>query len=205
MSYANLIRAAYYPQLWHNARGISTAATPTVTPCCTRTSARARPRFPFSPNGAVTRRTPLIRSTTTSSRIANGPANATNTNQFTQMEANFSLFWGLSVQTWVQILVPDNTPFDQFLESNPDAFMSLGDTSEALLVDDLLNCTTPTPAQLLPRARPVQARSRRGRAHRRDRRGRRGGNGNAAPAERVSPAIRIRCSAWTSSSRRTSR
>src|SRR5207245_571251 len=76
--------------------------------------------------------------------IGNGPASATDTNQFTQMEGNFSLFWGLSVDLWVQILVPDNTPFDQFLEANPDAFMSLGDTSEQLLVDDLLNCTSVT-------------------------------------------------------------
>ena len=30
-----------------------------------------------------------------------------NTNQFTQMEANFSLFWGLAVNAWIQILVPD--------------------------------------------------------------------------------------------------
>jgi len=42
------------------------------------------------------------------------------------------------VHAWVQILVPDNTPFDQFLDANPDAFLSLGDTSEPLLVDDLL-------------------------------------------------------------------
>jgi cytochrome c peroxidase len=75
--------------------------------------------------------------------IANGRSRPNNTNQFTQMEANFSLFWGLSVNLWVQILVPDDTPFDRCLEANPDAFMSLGDTSEVLLVDDLLSCTSP--------------------------------------------------------------
>jgi hypothetical protein len=60
------------------------------------------------------------------------------------MEGNFALFWGLSVHAWVQILVPDNTPFDQFLDRNPDLFMSLGDTTEALLVNDLTNCATAT-------------------------------------------------------------
>ena len=120
-----------------------------------------------------------IRSTTTCSRSPRGPAARTNTNQFTHMEANFSLFWGLGVHLWVQMLVPDDTPFDQFLEANPDAFMSLGDTSERLLVDDLLNCTTPGPAQLLQRARPVQARSERHRADERHRRGRRGRHADA--------------------------
>jgi hypothetical protein len=59
------------------------------------------------------------------------------------MEGNFSLFWGWGSTCGCSLLVPDATPFDQFLEANPEAFMSLGDTSERLLVDDLLNCTTP--------------------------------------------------------------
>ena len=42
-----------------------------------------------------------------------------NTNQFTQMEANFSLFFGLSVQAYEQLLIPDDTPFDRFMDANP--------------------------------------------------------------------------------------
>ena len=72
--------------------------------------------------------------------IADGAAVAANTNQFTQMEGNFSLFWGLSIQTWVKILIPDNTPFDQFLDANPGAFAALGEPGERGLVEDLLNC-----------------------------------------------------------------
>jgi cytochrome c peroxidase len=35
---------------------------------------------------------------------------------FTQIEANFSLFWGLAIQLYEATLVSDDTPFDQFLE-----------------------------------------------------------------------------------------
>ncbi len=34
---------------------------------------------------------------------------------FTQMEANFSLFWGLSIQLYEATLVSDQTPYDRFL------------------------------------------------------------------------------------------
>lgn len=34
---------------------------------------------------------------------------------FTQMEANFSLFWGLAIQLYEATLVADQTPFDRFL------------------------------------------------------------------------------------------
>jgi len=61
------------------------------------------------------------------------------------MEANFSLFWGLSVQTWVNILVPDDTPFDQFLDRNHGAFLTLGEPGEPALVEDQLNCGQATP------------------------------------------------------------
>ncbi|MCM2356638.1 MAG: hypothetical protein NDI77_00640 [Geobacteraceae bacterium] len=34
---------------------------------------------------------------------------------FTQMEANFSLFWGLAIQLYEATLIADQTPFDRFL------------------------------------------------------------------------------------------
>ncbi len=40
---------------------------------------------------------------------------------FTQMEANFSLFWGLAIQLYEATLVSDQSPFDRFLGGNPDA------------------------------------------------------------------------------------
>jgi cytochrome c peroxidase len=40
---------------------------------------------------------------------------------FTQMEANFSLFWGLAIQLYEATLVSDQSPFDQFLGEDPTA------------------------------------------------------------------------------------
>lgn len=41
--------------------------------------------------------------------------------EYTQMEYNFSLFFGLAVQAYESTLVSDNTPFDQFLGGNTTA------------------------------------------------------------------------------------
>ena len=45
--------------------------------------------------------------------------------QFTQVEANFSLFWGLAIQAYESTLVSDNARIDQFLEGNPQALSGL--------------------------------------------------------------------------------
>lgn len=50
-------------------------------------------------------------------QIVAGPATPGNTNQFTQMEANFSLFFGLAVQLYEMTLISGETPFDAFLEA----------------------------------------------------------------------------------------
>ena len=39
-----------------------------------------------------------------------------NTDEYTMMEANFSLFWGLAIQLYEATLIPDQTPFDVFME-----------------------------------------------------------------------------------------
>jgi hypothetical protein len=49
-----------------------------------------------------------------------GP-NPGDTNWFTQMEANFSLFFGMSFQIWSELLITDDTPFDRFMDANPTA------------------------------------------------------------------------------------
>ncbi|MHB8763913.1 MAG: cytochrome-c peroxidase [Deferrisomatales bacterium] len=43
---------------------------------------------------------------------------------FTQMEANFALFWGLAIQMYESTLVSDDTPFDRFLNGDPAALTS---------------------------------------------------------------------------------
>src|SRR6266478_4890348 len=75
--------------------------------------------------------------------LAAGAASPTDTNQFSQMEGNFSLFWGQSIHLWATILVPDDTPDDKFLDMNPDTGATNGETGEPLLVLDLPNCPNP--------------------------------------------------------------
>jgi len=145
VSYQELIQAAYFAKLWAN-------TNQHFNGCYTDGNAALHPNQCVG-TGVV----PILNADGTVSAtntadpfdgfvltLASGVALPNDTNQFRQIEANFPLFWGMSLHAWVQILVPDNTPFDQFLDANPDAFMSLGDTSEALLVDDLLNCTSAT-------------------------------------------------------------
>ena len=62
--------------------------------------------------------------------VAMGAASPTNTNQFTQAEANFSLFFGLSVQAYEQLLIPDDTPVDQFFDANPNAGHGVGEPGD---------------------------------------------------------------------------
>jgi cytochrome c peroxidase len=130
ISYRGLIRRAYHPLLWRNTNrhlnGCYTDGNPTLHP---NQCAASVPKDPF--DGYVL-------------SAATSPAAATDTNQFTQMEGNFSLFWGLSVNLWAQSLVPDDTPFDRFLDANPDAFRALGEPNEPGLVDDLPACTSAT-------------------------------------------------------------
>src|SRR5262249_52194030 len=45
-------------------------------------------------------------------------ASPTRPNQFTAMEFNFSLFMGLAVQEYEKTLIPNETPFDQFMEGD---------------------------------------------------------------------------------------
>lgn len=40
---------------------------------------------------------------------------------YSQMEANFSLFWGLSVKAYMETLVANNSPVDQFFDGNRTA------------------------------------------------------------------------------------
>jgi cytochrome c peroxidase len=45
----------------------------------------------------------------------------TGTNTYSQMEMNFSLFWGLAVQAYEQTLISDDAPIDRFFDGQPDA------------------------------------------------------------------------------------
>ena len=48
-----------------------------------------------------------------------------NTDEYSQMEYNFSMFWGVAIQMYESTLVSDNSRFDQFMEGNRQALTSL--------------------------------------------------------------------------------
>jgi len=54
---------------------------------------------------------------------------------FTQMEANFSLFWGLAIQTYESTLVSDDSPFDRFREGDINALSVQEQRGFELFVD----------------------------------------------------------------------
>jgi len=47
--------------------------------------------------------------------------NDSTTNEYTLMQYNFALFFGLAVQMYEATLVADNSPYDQFMDGNPSA------------------------------------------------------------------------------------
>jgi len=47
------------------------------------------------------------------------------TDEYSQMEYNFSMFWGVAIQMYESTLVSDNSRFDQFMEGNRQALTGL--------------------------------------------------------------------------------
>jgi cytochrome c peroxidase len=48
-----------------------------------------------------------------------------NTNEYSMMEYNFSMFWGVAIQAYESTLVSDSSRFDQFMEGNRTALTAL--------------------------------------------------------------------------------
>lgn len=59
---------------------------------------------------------------------------------FTQMEANFSLFFGLALLNYQSTLVTDETPFDHFAEGRKDALTAQQKRGLALFRSERVNC-----------------------------------------------------------------
>jgi cytochrome c peroxidase len=53
--------------------------------------------------------------------VALSANNAKAIQQFTHMEANFSLFWGLSIMVYEATLIPDDAPYDRYAAGNSSA------------------------------------------------------------------------------------
>lgn len=96
VSYSELIEQAFKPEFWMNA----TEHLESVDD----------PNDPF--DGVAL-------------EIVSGAADPADTNQYTQKEANMSLFFGLAVQAYTQILTPDDSPFDRFHDANPNEFLGI--------------------------------------------------------------------------------
>ena len=147
INYGGLIKRAYYDNLWTNTskhlNGCYTDGEPFKTLKLQIHPSQCDPtavKIPVLAEGAVNWDNPVDPFDNYVLKVASGPSAANNTDQFTQMEANFSLFFGLSLQSWVTMLMPDDTPFDRFMDDNPDAFVTFGEANETALVEDILSC-----------------------------------------------------------------
>jgi cytochrome c peroxidase len=63
----------------------------------------------------------IVTDTPSGPAIGPNPGGELAQNQFTQMQQNFSLFWGLSVGLYMSTLVSDQSPLDHFLAGNTAA------------------------------------------------------------------------------------
>jgi cytochrome c peroxidase len=61
-------------------------------------------------------------------------------NGFSQMESNFSLFFGLAVQLYEATLIADQTPFDRWLQGDPDALSESADRGRAIFFSGGAGC-----------------------------------------------------------------
>ncbi|HYY72506.1 MAG TPA: cytochrome c peroxidase [Candidatus Bathyarchaeia archaeon] len=148
ISYPALIRHAFYPALHSNTtqhlNGCYTDGRPDIHPNQCAAGSVAIPVLQTAADGTggvvVNSAADPFDNYVLQGPVA-GAALATDSNQFTQMEANFSLFWGQSLHLWASLLVPDDSPYDQFLDANPDTGATTGETGEPLLVLDIPNCS----------------------------------------------------------------
>lgn len=114
ISYGDLIRLSFIPGLWRNKTQhfFGTAAV-----CTSALNGVVEPEGCDPFDGYVL-------------AIRNGPTKPGGKNYFRQIEANFSLFFGQSLQIWQELLNPDDTPFDQFMDANPLAANAVAQPGE---------------------------------------------------------------------------
>ena len=146
ITYAALVRHSFYPALHGNTaahlNGCYTDGRADIHPNQCGTGSPAAAITVLDPDGTVNAHNndPFDGYVL---NIAGNAATATDTNQFSQMEGNFSLFWGQSINAWASLLVPDDSPDDKFADQNPDVGMTTGETGEPLLVLDAPMCGAP--------------------------------------------------------------
>jgi cytochrome c peroxidase len=62
------------------------------------------------------------------------------TDEFTLMDYNFSLFFGLAIQLYESTLISDDSPFDRFMEGNTNALTAQQQQGKALFQDRRTGC-----------------------------------------------------------------
>jgi cytochrome c peroxidase len=114
ISYEDLIAMAFYPNYWANTDHhlIGTGFEKT----CTTRPVFGEGELPVGcdPFDGYVLSEPMV-----------GAATPTDTDQFRQIEANMSMFFGLGVQAWTHTLIPDDTPFDRFMDLNPNESLGI--------------------------------------------------------------------------------
>ena len=124
--YADMIRAAFHDRWWNSNQLVdgamnvipgSAAPAPTPTPMAGGSTSSGED---LKGMGGATQ---LVDGTLKSSAGAFAPAVASTlpTDQYTLMESNFSLFWGLAIAAYEATLVSDDAPYDQYREGNANA------------------------------------------------------------------------------------
>jgi len=78
------------------------------------------------------------------SAAASGAACPAGSEQYSQMEYNFSLFWGVAIQMYESTLIADQTPFDKYLEGQ-QTYTLVGDNTTQLYTIQLQPTSIPTP------------------------------------------------------------
>lgn len=115
LTYREIIQQAFFPALWQNTAQHLNGAAAVCTNAGVPTDGDGASDGVVSPAGCDPFDGFVL-------SLASGAASPTDRLQFTQMEANFSLFAGLGLQSWLEMLISDDTPFDRFLDRNPEAF-----------------------------------------------------------------------------------
>ncbi len=116
IGYEALIRLAFAREFWHSPQNVHLRGAPAI---CTGPAVNGE----LTPAGCD----PFDGYKLT---VAQGGFQPINRNHFRQIEANFSLFFGQSVQVWQELLIPDDTPFDKFMDANPLAANAVGQPGE---------------------------------------------------------------------------
>lgn len=114
LTYREMIQQAFFPALWSNTTQHLNGTPAVCTNIGVPTDSTGASNGVVTPAGCDPFDGLVL-------SVAGGAAAPTNRLQFTQMEANFALFAGLAAQAYTEILISDDTPFDRFLDRNPEA------------------------------------------------------------------------------------